>query len=437
MSLPRTSRGSTGSAGSFVLPWRIQEDIESAVRRVFAPEIVPAGRAARPPLSPAAWQALWLRWSRTLVSLRPLGGVSLGNQVQVFSDGDRAFEAMWDAIASAARCVLTTTYILAPDDVGRRTLDLLEHAARRGCEVVFVYDAFGSHELPASWLEPLRAAGARLHAFNPLLRLGLPFLRLERNHRKILVVDDRIGFCGGMNVAREYAGPRHGSGMFRDTHVAVTGPCVRHLAALVLDLARTGPHRHSALAKREALSDQGTLVQVLESNVRRRRMAIQKALRVVLARAQERAFLTSPYFVPPPRLVRSLRNTAARGVDVRVLTAGRSDVPLVRLASQHLYGRLLKSGVRIWEMQGRTLHAKTAAVDGVWSSVGSFNLDFWSHRRNLEVNLAVLDRATAKTLEGEFEQDLALSREVKLAEWERRTLGQRLLHWMAYQVLSF
>ena len=151
--------------------------------------------------------------------------------------------------------------------------------------------------------------------------------------------------------------------------------------------------------------------------------------------AQRRCFLTSPYFVPPHRLMRYIREAAERGVDVRILTAGLSDVPLVRWASQHLYGRLLRSGVRIYEMVGRNLHAKTTTIDHVYSSVGSFNLDHWSFRRNLEVNVSVLDPGMAAEVEGRFREDLESSREVLLAQSERRSWLRRAVHWLAYQAM--
>ncbi|MEQ1893328.1 MAG: phospholipase D-like domain-containing protein, partial [Planctomycetota bacterium] len=178
-----------------------------------------------------------------------------------------------------------------------------------------------------------------------------------------------------------------------------------------------------------------SLVLVHEAHARRARRSIQRALRMTLARALERVTLTSPYFVPPARLVRALLHARRRGVEVRILTAGRSDVPLVRLASQHLYGRLLRRGIRIFELEQRTLHAKIATIDGVYATVGSFNLDYWSDRRNLEVAVGLLDPAATAELERQFELDLTGAREVTLSTWERRTLLERLLGFGAYQLL--
>lgn len=398
------------------------ERIEEAIRQVFAPHLLrPRG-------------ALFAQaWRKTLRLLRPLGAVSQGNRVRVLIDGDEVFEAMWAAIAAAERSVVLTTYILEPDRVGERTLAELERAAARGCRVLVVLDSFGSHRVADERLSALRAAGATVIAFNPIVRWSAPLSRLVRNHRKILVLDGRLAFCGGMNLAEEYAGTCHGSGLFRDTQLVLEGPCARDLAELVEREASAGPvtRAHGTIDSQGL----GSLVLILESHVRRQRRQIQKALRLTLGRTLERCYLTSPYFVPPQRLKTALVHAARRGVDVRVLTAGRSDVPIVRLASQHLYGHLLRAGVRIFELEARVLHAKTVTIDGVYASVGSFNLDYWSDRRNLEVSVSVLDRGAAGELEQQFLRDLEGAQEVRLERWMKRSRFARMAGWLAYQLL--
>lgn len=396
--------------------------IEAAIQQVFAPHLARGG---------ARFVGAW---RKTLRILRPLGAVSQGNTVRVLTDGDEVFETLWAAIACAERTVQMTTYILEPDRVGERTLLELQRAAERGCRVLLVIDAFGSHRVTGERLERLRGAGATVVVFNPIVRWRSPLSRLVRMHRKILVVDGRLAFCGGMNMAEEYAGPRHGTGLFRDTQLALEGPCARDLAALIERDALE--ERTRAPAAPQAVPEHaGSLVQILESHVRRHQRAIRKALRITLGRTLERCYLTSPYFVPPERLLRGLKHAARRGVDVRVLTAGRSDVPVVRLASQHLYGRLLRAGVRIFEMHSRVLHAKTITADGVYATVGSFNLDYWSDRRNLEVSVSVLDRGAASALEGQFLRDLEGAQEVRLETWTKRTWIRRVSGWIAYQAL--
>lgn len=424
MSRPRTSPDAAGAPSHSPGNESASGDVEAAVLRVFAPHLAAPGR-----------QRLWGVWRATLRLLRPLGAVSTGNVIEVIADGDRLFESMWEAIGGARERVVLNTYILEPDDVGRRTLAELEGAARRGCDVTLVFDSFGSHRLGAALLAPLRGAGARVLAYNPMLRRGSRLSRLVRNHWKILVVDDELGFCGGMNVAVEYAGARLGKSLFRDTHLRLEGPCVSDLAGLVDRLVQEMTGSAAKPRSRAAPRAGGSLVQILESNVRRDQRAIQKALRLTVAHSVEHCYLTTPYFVPPRRLFWALRRAARRGVDVRVLTAGVSDVPIVRLASESLYGRMLEAGLRVYEMRGKTLHAKTTTIDGVYASVGSFNLDHWSDRRNLEVTVSVLDADVAEEIEAGFRADLELSEEVKIERWRKRSLLRRLASWLAYQVV--
>ena len=412
---PRASKGGVPA----------RRGIKESIRSVFDPyQAAPGGkRLAR-------------AWRKTLHLLWPLGAVSHGNEVRVIVDGDQTFEAMWADIARAERSVHLTTYIFEHDRVGQRTLEELVAAAKRGCRVLVVLDAFGSHRLDRTHLEPLRAAGGEVLFYNPLVAWPIRVSRLVRNHRKILVIDRCVSFCGGMNVAEEYAGSRHGTGLFRDTQLRIAGPAAHDLATVVEELARIidGEKRQLPGQRAEPNGD-GCVVQILESPGRRRRASIQKALHTKLGRAIERCYLTSPYFVPPRALMVALCEAARRGVDVRVLTAGRSDVPAVRLASQHLYGRLLRAGVRIFEFGPGVLHAKTGTVDGVSASVGSFNLDYWSYRRNLEVSVGVFGGAATRELELQFDADLAGAAEVHLASWEGRSRLQRLLHWAAYQLM--
>jgi len=366
-----------------------------------------------------------------------MGEVSGGNTVEVLVDGDAAFERMWEAIEAAHARVVLDTYTLENDRVGRRTIDALTEAARRGIEVLLVHDAVGSGDLDDDFTRGLVSAGGSVFVFNPVWSLRRRLPRRVRNHRKILVIDGTVGFCGGMNVGEEYAGERHGMGLFRDTHLVVRGPAAHDLEVLVLGVVEDLGADRLARSRRMTPQSGGALVQILESNVGRQRRAIQKALRLTLDRAVQRCFLTSPYFVPPKRLLRSLERAAQRGVEVRVLTAGRCDVPIVRLASHHLYARLLRAGVRIFELQPRLLHAKVVTVDSIYASVGSFNLDSWSWHRNLEVTVATLDRRVTRVLEDAFRDDLAVSIEIDPDSWGRRGALRRLVSWAAYNLMRF
>lgn len=377
---------------------------------------------------------LQLRWRRIWGRLRRLGGDSDGNRVEIYHDGDAAFGSLLTAIAAARQRVWLETYILEPDRLGCQVLAALTAAAERGCEVRLLIDGFGSAALGDEHLRALRGAGGAVEVFNPVWTWPHRMPLQTRDHRKVLVVDE-VGFVGGMNISEDYGGAHFGNHRFRDTHVKLEGPGVVDLAAIFAaswyeqtGVSLTLPAAPSPLPL-------GYQVQILGSNAWRKRRSIQRALRKTVLRAGSRCFLTTPYFVPPRPLQRALELAASRGVDVRVLTAGQSDVPITRRAARHLAGKLLRRGVRIYELYGQTLHAKTGVFDGMYTSIGSFNLDSWSDRRNLEVNLTMIDEEAAQNLEAQFWRDVEHARELHYDTWRARTFGSRLIDRMAYWFL--
>jgi cardiolipin synthase len=375
-----------------------------------------------------------LEWllSRLLV----LGGASAGNRVEVMCDGDAVMDSIWDAVDGAQKQVWVETYILEPDRVGQRTLDALVGAAKRGCEVLLLYDAVGGSRITEAFLKPLRDAGGRIFVFNPLLKWRRVNPLLRRDHRKIIVIDGYVGYCGGVNLSEDYGSTRHGNGRFHDSHVKIEGPCVHDLAAVLASSVRLASDNEVALSlPKRAEPVKETFVQVLASRGREGRRAIQRGMRLSIRHATRHCFITTPYFIPPARLIRAINYAARRGVDVHILTAGDSDVPIVRTAAQHIYGLLLKRGVRIHEMFGRTLHAKTMTMDGVYSTIGSFNLDTWSHKRNLEVMVGLVDADVARLMREQFDRDLELTKEVTLENWKKRSAWQKFVHWAAYQIM--
>lgn len=432
----------------------VENTSASAVaRQTIGPPPAPKGG-----LSPEALEELLTRlpapsrprlfkaWRKTVARLFPLGGSSRHNSITLFHSGDDAFQTILDAIENAKVRVWMETYIFAPDALGTRVRDALVRAAKRGVEVVLLYDQWGSSDIDDTFFAPLKDAGGEVVVFNPIA-FAKPFrlwLRLRnrdhapvhfRDHRKIVIVDDDTGFAGGMNISEDYAGPQLGNGRFRDTHARLMGPAVSDLAKVFLDSLReaTGKLRINPVRPK---SDVGpSFVQVLGSNVRRRRRHIQRSVRQTVRRSVEHCYVTSPYFVPPRRLIRAMLAAAKRGVDVRVMTAGLSDVPLARIASSYLYPRLIRGGVRIYELQKRTLHAKTTTIDGVYATVGSFNLDFWSHRRLLEVNVAFLDIDLAENLKVQFHEDLKEAEEIKIEALDRRSFFTRVVAWLAYRTM--
>jgi len=378
------------------------------------------------------------------------------NQVRVFEDGDRLFESIWRDLAGAQREVLVETYIIEADRVGLRIVELLEVAAQRGCRAVLLCDAVGSLTFPRERLAAAARAGVRVATFNS--PLGSPrgfrsaaarFGLLQRDHRKLIVIDGRIAYTGGANLSEDYAGPKHGSGRFDDTHLRLVGPAVEILRQTLIALLDGGQielppipaeihlPRQSAAECAGAVEDtsSGVMVQVLESSGWRKKREIQRELRLAIECSTFALEITTPYFVPPERILDALISAARRGVHVRLLTAGRSDVPLMAFAARHVYERLLRRGVRIFEMDSPIVHAKTTVADGLYALVGSANLDQWSHRRNLELNVGLFGEACVARLEAGFEERLRRAREVTLESHSLRRWWRRALEWAAFTLM--
>jgi cardiolipin synthase len=291
--------------------------------------------------------------------------------------------------------------------------------------------------MTAQALQTLQDAGCITLAFNPIWRWRRRGPLLCRDHRKVAVIDQHVGYCGGMNISEDYAGDRHGRGTFLDCHLRMQGPCVQDLAHIFRSsLAHVVDPIESPLLGIGSVRSAGpTFVQVLGSSGFRGRRTVQRAVRATIRRALKRCWITTPYFVPPLRLARAIVRAAKRGVDVQILTPGSCDVPIVRMAAQHVYSQFLEHGVRIFELQDCMLHAKTMTIDGLYSTVGSFNLDHWSDKHNLEVNVGMIDPEIASELERQFSTHVASAKEITLDMLKRRRFWQRISHWLMYQFL--
>ena len=405
---------------------------------------------------------LQISWQKAVLHFLPLGGFSSHNHVEIYHEGDVAFIRIFHAISQARFSIYLETYILAGDRLGLLLREELIKAHKRGVSVTIIYDHFGSAGLASGFLRPMADLGITILAFNPIWPWRRRGPLLFRDHRKIIVIDEKLAFCGSMNMSADYAGPIYGSNRFRDTTARVEGPAVKDLLAItkesiaeallekdkvdLKDLSSAPDDKHWVFTEvflrligkepQETLDpNPGTLVQVLRSNMYRHLAHIQKSMEEAVNRAVTYCFFTTPYFLPHDGLRKAIIHAKLRGVDMRVLTAGMSDVPLMRYASRHVYRGFLKQGIRIYEMTGKTLHAKIATIDGVFSSVGSYNLDHWSARRNLEVNLAIIDQEIALKLKDQFERDLELSNEINHDEFFRRSIFRRFLCWVAYLIM--
>jgi cardiolipin synthase A/B len=410
------------------------------------------------------FRKLFISWHKAFLRFASLGGFSSHNRIQIFHDGDEAFAAIFLAIEKATHSIYVETYLLASDNVGLKLRDALLKSAKEGVTITIIYDHIGSTGLGSAYFRPLIAAGIKILPFNPIWPWRKRGPLLFRDHRKIIVIDHQIAFCGSMNMSADYAGPLFGTNRFRDTVALIEGPAVKDLLAITLESIREAELAYEAklpsddilngknlkssiklffrrLLPKKTAQDahlsyhDGTLIQVLRSNMRLELAHIQKSMEEAVNHAVSYCYFTTPYFLPHEGLRRALRNAAHRGVDVRILTAGLSDFPMMRYASRHVYGSFLKRHIRIYEMTKKTLHAKLATIDGVYSLLGSYNLDHWSARRNLEVNLAIIDQDIALELKSQFQKDLELSQEINEGEFQRRSFFRRFLCWVAYLVM--
>jgi cardiolipin synthase len=338
-----------------------------------------------------------------------------GNAIRLFIDPDEAAEAMLRAIDAAVHSVHFEVYIFKTDESGALFREKLVSAAKRGVKVRLLVDAMGTFLTPWRFLRPIIDAGGEVAKFLPIsLWRGLYHANL-RNHRKILVVDGKVGFTGGLNVGNEYGGwRRRRFGPWRDTHVELKGPAVAALQdVFVEDWHFTTGKEVEAGAAFPTIEPAGPeLVHVVASGPDCDWEVIHHAIFTTITQATDHIYLTTPYFVPDRAFLVALETAALRGVDVRVLLPARSDHGVVRAAGRFHYEELLRSGIRIFEYGKEMIHAKTVEVDGRWSTIGSANLDLRSFRLNFELNIVVYGEGVAADLRRVFLRDLEGAREV-------------------------
>ena len=364
-----------------------------------------------------------------------------GNRVTLLHDGEQAFPAMLGAIAEAKREILLEMYWFASDEVGRQFADALIARAEAGVQVRVIYDAVGSIQSEGRMFSRLRDAGCDVEQYNPIapwrarFRVGVVN---NRDHRKLLVVDRRVGFTGGVNLGDEWAPESVGGGGWRDDTIRIEGPAAEQMCD-IFDYGWLRIVEPQTMAKPrfrppvDTGDGRGSRVRVLANHYSRERRAIRQAYLRRIESAQRSVCITNSYFVPDGQIRRVLRRAVSRGAEVRVIVPGESDVLAVRHAARKLYGRLLEAGIQLYEWQGSILHSKTAIIDGRWCTVGTYNLDSRSLRFNLEVVAAVEDAAVAGAMEDRFNEDLEHTTPVSYEEWRRRPLHVRMLDDFFYR----
>jgi cardiolipin synthase len=353
------------------------------------------------------------------------GPIHPGNQVKIFFNGDEMFASVAQAIEVATREILLETYILKDDATGHKLAERLGRAVARGVKVRVLADAFGSWMTSRAFWRRLQNLGIEARLFHPFWsKLWDHFIR---DHRKIIVIDGRVSFAGGMNVGNEYGSSRHAKGgLWRDTHARIEGPTAWEMALVFKEGWRRAGGEPFPVSSFTATEDHGAKTLVLDSRPGRGYAETASVLAAIVGASRTRLWVTNSYFAPRRSALAVLGRAAQRGVDVRLLLPGVSDIPLVRHAGHGSFSQLLASGVRIFEYQPAILHAKTLVADDYVTVVGSSNLDFRSFHFNAECNVLILDDKTGRRMVHAFETDLVESVEIRRNQWKKRSLPHRI-----------
>lgn len=370
--------------------------------------------------------------------------LTAGNQVRLLQDGPATYRAMFAAIAAAQDHINMETYILEDDEVGQQFAQALIAKQRQGVQVNLIRDSVGTLGTPAAFFQQLTDSGIQVLEFNPVnpLLARKSWELNQRDHRKLLVVDGRTAFLGGINISSVYSGgsrkprkaaPTQDSLAWRDTDLQLQGPVVAELQKLFIATweAQKGPPLapKNYFPPPERVGQQ--VVRAIGSSPDEPYSHIYVTLLSAIGSAETSVRLTNAYFAPDPQLLTALKAAAARGVDVTLILPSQTDSWLVFHAGRRYYEQLLEAGVKIYQRCGVILHSKTALIDGVWATVGSTNLDWRSFLHNQELNAVVLGADFGSQVQAMFDKDLAESDPLLLADWQRRTLDLRLKEWFA------
>ncbi len=358
-----------------------------------------------------------------------------GHRIRWLFGGAQAYPAMLDAIATAQSEILLETYIWASDANGRRFVDAVCIKAQEGVRVRCVIDGAGSFGFSGDDVQRMRSAGVLLSVFHPVGPWRRHWGWQIRDHRKLLIVDGRVAFAGGMNLGDDYAPVSWGGRGWNDVHAQIEGPALRELERLFevtwnyaepenWDAALPAPGRR--IPEPVAIHGSTTRAQVLAVGRFMGRRIVQHHLQHAIATAKERIWIEAAYFIPNRTLRGALKRAARRGVDVCVMVPRHSDIPGLADASRYTWTSLLKAGVRVFEWLPGMLHAKTLSIDGAWCTVGSYNLDSRSLLYNWEVTLEVLDARVSEQLEEKFRDDLEFCEPVDPATFRKRGPWRKL-----------
>jgi cardiolipin synthase len=356
-----------------------------------------------------------------------------GNRVQVLLNGDQIFPAMLAAIRDARRTITFETYIYWSGEIGKSFAEALSERARAGVRVHVLLDWVGAGKIDDATIEAMETAGVEVKKYRPLHWYNLGRMN-NRTHRKLLVVDGKTGFTGGVGIADIWQGHAQDPEHWRDTHFRLEGPAVAQMQAAFLDnWLKVQPrvlHGDDYFPKLDSVG--GSLAQVFKSSFGEGSESTRLMYLMSIAAAQKSILLANAYFVPDSLAIEELVAARERGVRVEIIVPGKYiDSKIVRQASRGRWEKLLEAGVAIYEYQPTMFHVKVMVVDGLWSSVGSTNFDNRSFSLNDEANLNVLDTAFAAEQEAIFEQDRLKARQITLEMWRNRPRMEKFREWLS------
>lgn len=356
------------------------------------------------------------------------------NRVEVLNNGEEAFPALFEALAEARKFIHLEYYIIEEGRLTTRLKEILLRKAAEGVEIRVIYDDVGSWGLSRDFVRELRKAGIQVYPFLPVRFHRFGNKANYRNHRKIAVIDGKVGFVGGLNIADRYVDGLPGIGIWRDTHLKVEGEAVTSLQVVFL-IDWYFVRQELLLDKNEYLpyfqAAGNVVVQTVTSGPDSDWASIQQAYFTLVNMAKRYVFISTPYFMPGETTLNSLKTAAMSGVDVRILLPHKSDSRLTYWCTRSFVEELLEAGVKIYWYQKGINHSKVIIVDGIVASVGTANMDIRSFEQNFEVNLIIYDRDVVKVLATEFMKDLDVSVERGIQHWKFRPKREKMYESMA------
>lgn len=360
-----------------------------------------------------------------------IGGFTDNNTVDLLSKGPDTFSRIFNAVKQARNIICLEFYIFRNDETGQELADMLKERARSGVSVYLLYDHMGSFGTPREFWSDLKGSGVKVMASRPF-KWSAPLRYVHRDHKKLIIIDGITAFTGGLNIANEYRGwipglKYRGRAAWRDTGVLMQGPVA---SALLTEFKRAwfawGGEPFEYIPKIEKQSAGVSAIPIFaQSNKGRRRM--RRLLYYSINNAEREICLTTAYFTPSRMMMISLEDAIRRGVRVRLLLPGKSDVPAAHYTGRAFFTRLLRCGAEIYAYKGDMLHAKTYIFDRHWSVVGSANLDFRSLRRNDEGNVGIFDNGFAMKMIDMFENDIRDSDMIELDAWLKRPVCEKIM----------